>query len=427
MKKVLLSFLTFFLLLNFLCAQDWISIIGKTPYPQGTKVYFTGYEGFNKLDLGSIRTSANGEIDFFTDYHGFCTMSAEGMKSYSLILEHDTVCIDWGNEQKFSCDPENVYFYRKMPEMLRLDSMYDAYLTENDSLQKVHLFTKMKETFGNSETMLSRESSVHANVFLQAELSIRRIRIVEDGEQMASSKDDMLNFISDNYGILNHSNYLTKLAAAYLDMNKFVLKSETSLRQAIEYDVDVWVTRLGTEMTEKEIVNFFLIHFVKNDESEAASDVVVKYGEFVKCEQWVGATLRPTTMPFTFSVFGGPDFSKVYNLDQFFGISKILAMYSTECPASVAAVAGLYAYMSEKQIRMPVILVPDAEPEGELAELIVEKAPFGLQTGVKTGGSLMLGAGIKQLPAFMILDRNNMQEEIIYNLDDLKRRIGGEE
>jgi hypothetical protein len=115
----------------------------------------------------------------------------------------------------------------------------------------------------------------------------------------------------------------------------------------------------------------------------------------------------------------------VYNLDQFSGMSKVLALVSTDCPASVAAVSGLYEFLMENQIRLPVILVHEVEPEGKLAGLLAEKAPFGLQTGFQTGSTLMFGAGVEQLPAFMLLDRNNLQQQIIYDLDDLKQTIGG--
>ena len=49
--------------------QDFISIKGKSPFPDGIRVVFTGYEGLNKVDLGSIRATAGGEVDYFTDYH----------------------------------------------------------------------------------------------------------------------------------------------------------------------------------------------------------------------------------------------------------------------------------------------------------------------------------------------------------------------
>ena len=72
---------------------------------------------------------------------------------------------------------------------------------------------------------------------------------------------------------------------------------------------------------------------------------------------------------------------------------------------------------------MPVILVPDYALEGELGTLVEEKAPFSLRTGYKYGGPLMQGAGIKQLPAFMVLDRQNLVKEVIYDLELLKEKI----
>jgi hypothetical protein len=125
-------------------------------------------------------------------------------------------------------------------------------------------------------------------------------------------------------------------------------------------------------------------------------------------------------------VFGGEDFSRVYNLDQFSGMPKILAMVSTDCPASVAAVSGLYEFMMEKQIRIPVILIHEVAPAGKLGDILADKAPFGLQAGMQTGGTLMFGAGVEQLPAFMMLDRNNLQQKIIYDLEEIKQLIGGD-
>ena len=199
----------------------------------------------------------------------------------------------------------------------------------------------------------------------------------------------------------------------------------SSLRQANVYDVGEWVSMLGPSMGEKAVVDFFLVHFVRDGAKDVALDLVGKYAELVKCEQYVSNNTRPSNMPYTFSVFGGPDLSRVYNLDQFHGINKILAIYSTDCPASIAAVVGLFGFVREKQLRMPVILVPNGETEGEYAELVEKEAPFGMQTGMKTGSGIIIGAGIKQLPAFIILDERNLLKEVYYDIDELKASISG--
>jgi hypothetical protein len=349
------------------------------------------------------------------------------MKSYPLILEHDPVCLEWGDEPKFPCDPDNEYFYRLMPEMRSLDVLYDAYVAENDSAEKIRLFTELDADFLSWSKILLNGESLNANVFMQAELILRRAKMVADAAQMTGWKDLIFAFIADHFEVLNHSYYIGKLAETYLAMNNDIFKNDISRQQAKEYDVDEWVTRLGSQMGEREILNFFLVHFISQGEMEIASKLLVEYGDYVNCELYVSSSTRPATMPYSFNVFGGPDYSKVYNLDQFHGIPKILVLFSTDCPASVAAVAGLYSFISEKQVRMPVIMAPNSEPEGELAVLLAEKAPFGLQTGVKTGGAISSGAGVKQLPAFMILDRNNLLQEVIYDLDILKGIISVDE
>jgi len=427
MRNIIVTILLSFLLFTPLSGQDWISIVGKSPYPQGVKVFFEGYEGFNKIDVGSIRTGAGGEIDYFTDYRGFCKLKAEGMKTYALILEHDPVCLEWGKVPKFPCDPENEYFYGIMPKIFSLDSMYLAYRAENDSAERIRLFNELDAEFLNFSQELLDGEPLNANIFLQAEFVLRRTKMVADAEQMTGWKKHIFGFISDHYDILYHSDYIGKLAEAYVAMNNDVFKSDLSIQQAKEYDVDEWITHLGSRMGESEIVNFFLVHFISKGELEVASNLLVKYSDYVKCDLYVSENTRPASMPYSFNVFGGPEFSKVYSLDQFAGISKILVLFSTECPASIAAVTGLYSFMSEKQIRMPVIMAPNVQPEGELAELLAEKAPFGMQTGAKMGNAIANGAGVKQLPAFMILDRNNLLQEIIYDLDQLKGVIGGEE
>jgi hypothetical protein len=101
-------------------------------------------------------------------------------------------------------------------------------------------------------------------------------------------------------------------------------------------------------------------------------------------------------------------------------MSKILVPYSSECPASIAGLCGLFSYMQEKQLRIPVILVPLDEVPAEVNQLLEKEAPFGLQTGAKTGSSLILGAGVKQLPVYIVLDGNNLIETIHYELEDLK-------
>ncbi len=426
MKNSISYLLAFLLLISNVAAQDIISIVGKSPYPPNVKVYFEGYEGFSKTDLGYIRSSATGEVDYFVSYNGFCIMKADGHPAYPLILEYDPVCLEWSNPPNFPCDPENEYYYKMLPQFLSLDSAYANLKYATDSLEKVNFRQTLESKFTDVEGVLSSGPSLHAKTFLEAELLIHRCRIVNDGGLMAQRKENIHGIIELHYEAFYPSNILMKLAEAYLEMNYAVFENRESLKQAMLYDVDTWVKMLGPMMGEKEVVDFFLIHFVKKEELGIAADLVANYADLVKCEQFVGGKRRPATMPYSFSVFGGPDLSKVYNLDQFYGISKILAVYSTECPASVAAVAGLYAFMAEKQIRLPVILSPGNEPEGELADLISKKAPFGLQLGVKTGSAVAQGAGVKQLPAFLFLDEKNLLKEIIYDMNELKTTLAGD-
>lgn len=427
MKNILLSLLIGFFYLHSLTGQDLISIVGKSPYPQNVKVFFTGFNGFENLDLGSIRTMPGGEIDFFTDYHGFCTIKAEGYKSYPLILQHDPVCIEWGDIPTFTCEPENEAYYKYLSGLSYADSLLQVFLSTGDSLNKIK---SREELSGLLESQISREADANApfaEVFMQAEIRLRRAKMLEDKDQMAIWKEDILLFIDAHYDALYNSHYIAKLAGAYLEMNQIVFERDAGLQQAMEYDIDLWMTRLGPTMGEREVVDFFLAYCMKTDELDLASTLVAKYIDYVKCDQYVSSKLRPLSMPYTFNVFFGPQFSNVRSLDQFQGIRKVLALFSTECPASVAAVTGLYAFVTENQIRLPVILIPDYELEGEMGVLIEEKAPFGLQAGFKTGSSLMTGAGIKQLPAFMVLDRNNLLEEVFYDLEMLKNMLKGDD
>jgi len=425
MKKIFLLFSVFLISSCLLHSQDWISIIGKSPYPANTKVYFTGYNGFEKIDLGSIRSNAQGEIDFFTDYHGFCMMSAEGAKPYPVILEHDPVCIEWNDPPVFSCEPENAFFYAHLPELKQIESMQMLYFSVPDSLPgKDSLRTELQGKMELLFEELMQDENLHARVFLLSDLFVMQCKMVDSTEQMAEWKEDLLAFADIHFEILNSSVYLGKLGKAYVDMNRTVFKNENSKNQAMEYDVGKWVELFGEKLSEKAIVEFFCMYFIQSGESATAAILLSKYIDIVKCDQWVGGTARPANMPYTFNVFFGPDFSNVRSLDQFRGTDKILAFVSTECPASVAAVAALFEFVNSSQVRLPVILVPDYELEGELGALVEKRAPFSLRTGYKYGGPLMQGAGIKQLPAFMILDRQNLVKEVIYDLKLLEERIG---
>jgi len=424
MKKILLLFIGILLSSSLLFGQDWISIIGKSPYPPNTKVYFTGYDGFEKIDLGSIRSDEQGEIDYFTDYHGFCMMSSEGGKSYPIILEHDPVCIDWNKKPRFTCEPENEFFYSYLPALQRIDSMQKAYFSVPDTLaRKRKLLENLDSTMNGLLEELMNADESHARVFLLSDLIILQTKMVDSTASMAEWKEDILGFVDTHFEILKNSVYLKRLGTAYVAMNIKVLRTEFSKDQAIEYDVDQWVAKLDGKLDIRRMVEFFVLHFIRTGEAEVASKLVAKYIDILKCDQWVGGTPRPANMPYTFNVFFGPEFGNVRSLDQFQGMDKILAFVSTECPASVAAVAGLYNFVTVNQVRMPVILVPDYELEGELGVLVAEKAPFGLRTGYKYGGPLMQGAGIKQLPAFMILGRQNLVKEVIYDLELLKDKI----
>jgi hypothetical protein len=352
-------------------------------------------------------------------------MSAEGMPSYFLILEHDPVCLEWGKSQPFTCDPENSYFHESTIRLAGIDSLFAEYELAADSAAKETSYQLTLDEIQRSYDEVSASTIPHARIYLLAELLIQRSKLVRDVDQLASWKTEMLDFADQNYDILARSDYLGNIAMAYVGMNKDVMKSEISRRQAMEYDVETWIDILGAKAGTKEMIDFFIIRLLNSGEASTSARLVSKYNDYVRCELYISSKLRNPNMPYTFNVFGGENFDRVYNLDQFSGMSKVLALVSTDCPASVAAVSGLYEFLMENQIRLPVILVHEVEPEGKLAGLLAEKAPFGLQTGFQTGSTLMFGAGVEQLPAFMLLDRNNLQQQIIYDLDDLKQTIGG--
>ena len=134
MKNISTLIIILAMSITFATGQDDISIVGTSPYPEGTKVFFEGYQGFEKVELGSIRITLNGEIDYFTDYHGYCIMSAVGLPSWPLILAHDTTCLEWDSIPSFPCDPENEYFYKMKPSLLKLDSLLSGLRASNDSL-----------------------------------------------------------------------------------------------------------------------------------------------------------------------------------------------------------------------------------------------------------------------------------------------------
>ncbi len=426
MKTNFIFLLIMFSLASIVRGQDLIGIEGKSPYPQGVMVEFTGFEGFSKTDLGGIRTTPGGEIDYFTEYHGYCMMSSEGMTAYPIILQYDPVCLEWSDTPQFPCDPENEFYYSFLREYDHFDSLHTMFLAETDSLLKDSLFRILQTGLDPVKNKLSEAESLDAVVYLKAEILLRESLLVMDGAGLAGTKENMLDFIRKHFDVLYHSDYTIKLAGAYLAMNRAVFSSRISMNQAMEYDVDTWVKELGDQFGEREVVDFFLIHFALMEEREIVANLMEKYGELVKCELFVSSKTRPAGMPYSFNIYGGKDFQRVYSLDSFVGISKVLAMYSTDCPASVAAMTGLYQLVSENHVRMPIIMLPDTDPEGELAELMKQSAPFGLQSGVIFGSAIISGAGVKQLPAFMILDRNNLQQEIIYDFGALKLFLTGD-
>jgi len=412
--------------MTYVDGQDFISIKGKCPFPANSMVSFEGYQGFEIVDLGEIRISADSIIDYFTDYHGYCLMKVKGSPSMPLILDHDPTCIEWDSLPGFPCDPENKFYYEMRTRFMSLDTLVPMYLNSNDSLEQISLKKSIHNQIEKTGLVLDGQTSLCASVLLKAELMIIESSLVENAEGMGEHKVKITDFIDAHYDQLLHSDMLTSLAIAYTDMNRKVFTNPLSTQQAIIYDVGEWVNMLGPRMGEKDVINFFLVQCSKQGDKEIASILVAKYIDIVKCEQYVSSNTRPTNIPYSFSIFGGPDLSRVKTLDQFQGISKILAVYSTECPATIAAVVGLYSFMGENQIRMPVILMPDNVDEGPLNEIVKKQAPFGMQTGMKTGGGFMQGAGVKQLPAFIILDERNLLKKIYYDFNELKAELLGD-
>jgi hypothetical protein len=427
MRQKIILLLIILLPLASLHSQDFISVIGSVPFPTGTKVYFEGYEGLRTMELGNIRVDDSGRIDYFTSYHGYVSMYAEGKSksTWPLILEYDPVCLEWNEAFSFPCDPENEFFYNRISGFELLDSLIKAYSEATDSLETLILREKLQQSLVKFPGKIMSEKPLSAVIFLEGEFLIRRAAVVETGEDMAFIKPQILDFITDNYDVLYHSDMMIRLGRTYVGMNEHIIQNSDVLNQAVLFDISEWLNKPGLSLIDKEVVDFFLVDFLRDGKTDMAAMLAETYPDIVKCEQYVGATPRPSQIPYTFNVFGGEDLNKMYSLDRFHGISKILALYSTECPASVAAVAGLYDFMGEKQIRIPVILVPNGVQEGELAELLQKEAPFGLQTGQKIGSSLIQGAGIKQFPAFIILDEGNLLKEVYYGLADLKSFLAG--
>ncbi|HSG68468.1 MAG TPA: hypothetical protein VK994_07175, partial [Bacteroidales bacterium] len=220
------------------------------------------------------------------------------------------------------------------------------------------------------------------------------------------------------------SDLLIDLADAYTGMNASVFSSTLSAQQASVYDVGEWLNLLGSGIPEKEVLDYFLLHFSAMDAYDIIGQLLQVHAGKYECEQYVGSAKRPANMPYTFTVFGGPELNREFTLDQFTGMRKILALYSSDCPSSVASLVALYGFISRNQVRLPVILVPGDEAEGEIATIIKNHAPFGMQTGMKLGSSLMLGAGIRQLPAYIILDQRNMLSDVFYSFEEIKNYLG---
>ena len=401
-------------------AQDFISIVGSTPYSNGTEVFFEGYEGFELTDLGSTRANAKGEIDYFTSYHGYCKMYSKGGSSWTLILENDPTCIEWNDGFSFSCDEANGVYYEMLSGFLYIDTLLFRHTTEEDSLSRINNTVELDQSLTNMKDQLGSMNDSQVVTFLEGELLLRIAMRSDSLNQMTEIKEEIISFVVDNYDALYHSDYLIRLAQGYMGMNSRGFRTSESARAASMYDVGEWLSNLNPMMEERDILNFFISDFMMMGETEIASSLADKYVDIVKCDQYVKDKLRPVNMPYEFNVFGGADLSKIYSLDQFYGMPKILAIYDTECPASMAALTGLYDFMFEKQLRMPVILIPNGEHEASIKALLKREAPFGLQAGAKTGSSLMLGAGVKQLPAFIVLDDKNLLKTIHYGLTPLK-------
>jgi len=412
--------LIFVLLVSSAFSQDLISIVGRSPFPPETKVVFTGFEGFRPTELGSIRVTSGQQIDYFTSYHGLCMMSAEGYPEFALILENDPTCIEWDSLPSFPCDQENIILYAQLPALDTISSWLSAWRESTDSLIKADLQNMIGQSIEQCRKEVESTAGGKAGLYIEASLKAMEAAMVTVPAIMGDHKSEILDFIGGNFQALYHSDRMITLSEAYVNMNKQVFSSEMSATQASVYDVEQWISALEGMLPAREIVEHFLLMFAKMGEADVLAQLLEAQAGNFECEQYVGNTKRPANMPYTFSVFVGPDLGREYTLDQFTGMKKILAMYSPDCPASIAALVALYGYMSANQLRIPVILVPDNELEDPLKSVVREKAPFGMQTGMKMGGSLMMGAGIQQLPAYIILDQRNLLSDVFYSFSELK-------
>ena len=410
----------FLLLVSSAFSQDLISIVGRSPFPADTKVVFTGYEGFRSAELGSTRVTSGQQIDYFTSYHGLCMMSAEGYPEYALILENDPTCIEWDSIPSFPCDQENPILYARLQALDTIGSQVAAWQESTDSLEKADLLIAIKQSIDHCREGISSSAHSKAGLYIEASLMAMEAALVTLPATMGDQKSAILDFVGRNFQTFYHSDRLITLSDAYVGMNRHVFSSEISAAQASVYDVEQWISALEGMMPARDIVEHFLMLFAKMGETDVLAQLLEAQAGNFECEQYVGNTKRPANMPYTFSVFVGPDLGREYTLDQFTGMKKILAMYSPDCPASIAALVALYGYMSANQVRIPVILVPDNELEEPLKSLVMDKAPFGMQTGMKMGGSLMMGAGIQQLPAYIILDQRNLLSDVFYSFSELK-------
>lgn len=221
----------------------------------------TGFDGFNDFPVFQGQVSAEIPQDINTPYRGLALLSFAGGQSYPLVIGEDPFVLQItapGQPPSFSGSGENEFLYR--------------FLTGNQAVAT--------ETYPFTEMLLQARS------LLESTYTISTL------EQLTAKKEELTEFVSQNYQNLRHSDMVQRLVAQSFMMHEYVNyrregEPATAVQQSYQAEVlgnvSNWLNAFSPNIPESDIINFCVAFYYNRSMVTMAFLIIDRFPDVAIC------------------------------------------------------------------------------------------------------------------------------------------------
>jgi hypothetical protein len=318
-------------LLILFCAPfpSWADI--KIQSQTSIDITLTGFDGLKEIPLlqGNIAAGTQAKIDI--PYRGLVLLGFAAGQSYPLIIGGEPFALQIANPGKrptFSGSGENDYLYQSLA----------------------------------AGQPAANENYPFAQSLLRAKNLLESTYTIKTLAQLTAKKQELTNFVAQNYPSLRHSDMLRRFLNQSLMMHEYVdyhVEGEPTAAIPQRYEEEVlggvgdWLKVFSPHISPNDIVNACVAFFYERSMVSMASLIIDRFADEAICPGTLGASFSvPENLSVT-DAQGRPQGT----LADIKG-AKTIALVSDACPVSLAAAVVKARDLARREGATPLIVAP---------------------------------------------------------------------